>query len=84
MINELNRTTRSKSISPKVSLDKEEYNKEETQEKDHFGAPINEIWKDITESVADLYKYITDNLIKVVPESFSDEDRPVVEEVIIF
>jgi hypothetical protein len=75
------RNTRSKSISPKVSLDKMEYDDQETLEKDHFGAPIDEMCKEISECTDDLLKYVNSLFFRYIKELIPREDEKVVYDV---
>jgi hypothetical protein len=79
MNNDICRNTRSKSISPKVSLDKIEYEDQEKLEKDKFGAPIDELCREITECVDDLYKYVNSKLFDFILDYVKEEQNIVME-----
>src|SRR5690348_1435154 len=73
--NDLRRKTRSKSISPSISIDQSLYTDIEKMEVDKYGAPIKEITKDIQEAIDDLFKFVNCKFYDYVIDLVVDKDN---------
>jgi hypothetical protein len=79
--NDLYRRTRSKSVTPSVSLDQSIYTEEEKQEIEKYGATIKDLSKELIDTADDIFKFTNASVYDYVMELIPKDIQKTAEDV---